>query len=129
MNILALLLSSGISFAQMPWDNPYLVPNYDCTVIVAADEDKYIMEEKFKADFASGSHGGREYKFEKLDQSVTVQASNNWLSLSWFRGETMVAAGLTASSEMSLADRVLILLNPVNPDERASIDCSPEPKN
>jgi len=126
MTLLALLLSGTLGHAQT---DSFLVPNYDCQLIVVAKDRSKSFEEKFQADYFSGSHGGRPLTFEKGNQKVVLQASNNWLSLDWYRGGQLVAAGLTASSEPTTGSRALILMNPRNTDEQISLDCSPESRD
>lgn len=104
-----------------------IVPNYECRLIVAASEPSHSLEKNFMADYASGSHGGREHQFSNGIHEVTLQASNNWMALRWVKNGELVAEGLSAISKASDFDRVMILRNPKNSDEQVSLDCSPEP--
>ena len=124
MTLLALLLSGTLGHAQT---DSFMVPNYDCQLIVVAKDSSKSFDKKFQADYASGSHGGRALTFENGSEKVVLQASNNWLALDWYRDGKLVAAGLTASSDPYLGSRALILMNPRDTEEQISLDCSPEP--
>lgn len=119
--LLSLFISVKVSAAELK-----LVPNYECQLIVVVDEKSENMHEKFMADYASGSHGGREYRFNKGPQSVTVMASNNWMAIHWERAGQVIAEGHFAISKPSDFHRVILMLNPKNLDEQVSLDCSPE---
>lgn len=117
----------GVSVSAQETKELPLVPNYNCQVILIVENENEVIHEKFMADFASGSHGGREYVFEKGPQTVIVMASNNWMAVQWERADKIVAAGHFAISKPTLDfHRVVLLLNPKNPNEQVSLDCSPE---
>lgn len=123
MTLFTLLLSATLGHAQ---NQSFMVPNYDCQLIVVTSDDSRSFQKKFQADYYSGSHGGRDFTFENGTEKVILQASNNWMSLNWFSGDQLLAAGLSASSEPTMGSRALIVVNPLNSEEQVSLDCTPE---
>gem|GEM_PF-1670539 len=115
---------SSPSFAEEA--APVLVPNYNCEVIAIAGEAKDVLDQKFKADYASGMHGGREYTFENSVQKVTLLASNNWMAVRWEKNGEVIAFGHYATSKPSDDYRVILMLNPKNEEEQVSLECHPE---
>lgn len=129
---LSLFILGAASFGSLApkafaFDESKIVPNYECRLIVYVENTEEIMEEQFLADhFGLGGHGGQVREFTKGQQKVAVQASNNWIALSWWKGEKLIAAGTFAISKASDFYRVAILANPENPTEQVSLDCNPE---
>lgn len=125
-----ILIALGLFFSNSKTSakelNFNIVPNYNCQVILAAESEEESFEEHFLADYASGSHGGREYEFKRKGHVLTVLASNNWMAIHWEKEGETVAEGHFVVSEAAGFHRVILLINPKNRNQQVSLDCSPE---
>ncbi len=120
----ALCLSLGFANAALG----QVVPNgYHCDVsVIAPDAPEGGMIQKFDAPFKSqGSHGGDVRTFQFGPYQVQILADGFWRSLSWWKGQTMVAETVTAAAAPILQHSVVIVYNPSSREDQAYLSCMP----
>ena len=99
---------------------------YDCQVIVVA-KDIVDGSVTFKYEVTpdnDGSHGGVEFPFSSGPHKVSVLSNGRWLGISWWRNDTLVSEAVFARSEENMGSQALIIYNPADQEEQASVDCS-----
>lgn len=121
--ILAFLIP-GYALAQVT-SSP--VPQvYSCEVIIASDE--LVAGEgdwKFQVNAQGASHGGDGQTFTVKGHVIDASADSHWLTLTWTKNGTTIAAGLFVMAPTDVASaRVAILYNPDGKGEQVSIGCN-----
>lgn len=120
-----------VAFETVPPDGKALGPMnpistvLHCEVIVVAkdlslNEGQVTFDVPFRAD---KSHGGDPLEFQFRDHKVSVLADGRWLGLNWSLRDQLLAEGVTVIGNPTEEARVLMLYNPADQDESASINC------
>lgn len=115
---LCLALLSPAAFAATP-------TFYNChALVVSADLPNGSAEAQYKAIAKSETHGGQEYDYTFKNHQLAILSDAKWLSLTWTKDKAVVAEATTVRGEDNQTSVVLILKNPGNDEEQASVDCT-----
>ena len=98
-------------------------PQYKCEVMGHVANMQEFIEERFTTTPDNGSHGGKELSFTNGAQEIVVIANQQWLGISWFYKGEKIAEAVNVIKEKDSSQRVLIVYNPKNPEEQASLNC------
>ena len=93
-------------------------------MILATDLPNGSGEADYETPVVSGSHGGEENNFKIGNHQITVNSDGKWLAINWVRKGIIIATATSVRTEDVQNAMVLILFNPNNQDEQASVNCS-----
>ena len=120
MKLICLIFTSLLSFAALA-DGPTM----DCrAMIISPDFADGSSDQAYKAALESGSHGGQIFNLNFGDHKLEVASDGKWLAITWTKKGATVAIATSVRTENVKTSAVLILFNPANPDEQASVNCS-----
>lgn len=127
---LSLAFAANCAFAS--GDGPSLITppppeSYHCHIIVFADDlkDGYVEQNFVAVAQATQTHGGQQYIFTLDKYKVSLLANDRWMGISWSKGQELIGETVFLRTQLSQEAQVLMLFNPKNSNEYASLDCQP----
>ena len=124
--VLVMILAWGLpAYAQPQVSEPPSDLSCDVTLI-AHDVPGGVSSQTLKRPAkASGSHGGEPIGLKFGEYQVFVMADSIWRGLDWRRGDKVIATSIVAADSALPKYHVLLVYNPENSDEQASLTCGP----
>jgi hypothetical protein len=133
VGLLGLLNIWGFSIAAVAQDGgqtPSLV-RYSCHVMILSKdlengsaEFNYEVTLNGESASSNGPHGGAEYPFAAKNHKLSVMSNARWLGMGWWKNDEQIAQALTVRADDNKNSQVIILYNPKDVEEQASIDCT-----
>jgi hypothetical protein len=99
--------------------------SYDCKVIVVGSGDDDLLQQNFfTMQNSTSAHGALQRTYENKVHKVIVMADGRWMGFMWYKNGKLVAQSVFCQSEQVVEARALILYNPEDPNDQASLDCT-----
>ncbi len=93
----------------------------DCEILLVTEDE--FLEMNIEAPMEAAGHGAPEYELKGDSNIVTAMADGQWLGIRWTKKGEVVAETLTVLKTPVNQPRTLLVYNPKNTDEQASISC------
>lgn len=93
----------------------------NCEILVITDKE--FLEKTITAPMEAVGHGAPEYHLKGESNEVTVMADGQWLGIRWSQNGEVIAETLNVLKTPVNQPRTLLVYNPKNTDEQASISC------
>ncbi len=93
----------------------------DCQILVITDQE--TLEKNVVAPQEGPGHGAPEFTVAGQWNQVTAMADGQWLGIQWKQNDQVIAETLTVLRDPSDQPRTLLVYNPNNLEEQASVSC------
>lgn len=125
--VLTLVLLNFAAHAEQVKQQSKVLTGYTCDVrVFAKDLPTGMSEDKFERPLQGGTHGGQAAHFEFGDHTVEVLVDSKWRNVSWWYKGKLVAASVSAKSDVVTGYDTFIVYNPNDTDEEVDVACSPK---
>lgn len=101
---------------------------FDCRIAMSVDDGTPFFEKTFAVAGDASTQGPPEQLFDAGGgYRLNFMVDSNGFLLTWLRGTSTIAKGLFVWTAGSVKHRVVVLYNPQNDNEQASVNCSLQP--
>lgn len=126
---LMLVFTAAVTKAgEIPVQQKPVLTGYECTIRLFAKDlpNNGFQEVTFPRPLQGGAHGGQPNSYTFGKHTVEALIDSKWRNLTWWIDGKLVAATVSAKSEVVAGYDTVILYNPANTDEEVSVACSPK---